>query len=457
MSSSSRTPTFYTPISHIVPRPSPTPKSVTPKSAPKSTRKSVTPKSEKTSLRRSPRLSSRLNCAPFVKGDGGWRTADEIREHLICIPDRRKDNQFYHIRNLKQQRKNAYDHFGTDREVQACLDAYNAERDTDVKIDDIANCKITDLVNVNPDYANMLQYLQALNDTGVVSETVLDFLQSLVEYTNVTMTALKEIINGAFTIIRGDSGYFYNQFKDSGDAMKCSEWVCGIAETSHDSLDNQYRLGQRSLVGPELLRDREAAPVSHIFDLLVGTSVLPGDLSGSTWFQFEYARLTGETMIRGLWNRVAEHLKSFVQYKWTGRNQGVFGGSKYAEYNTPLLLDLCVHNGKIRSCASAELRRKKQRDPFEVTDAYWSQFPPQLFTILITVKNMVRNEVFVGWRPSTYHTFTLRTSLRDVLSNASPVRAKKFCLNHAKKRGVKAYTIPTFLNEFFEHITTKCL
>lgn len=470
MSSPEEEATFYTPQSHLSGKVSPkiSPKSgrsgkVSPKSGRSGKSGKISPKMSPKSgkagkAKMSPKISpTRASCVPFVKGTGAWRTVDEIREHIICVPDRKRDNQFYNIRNLKQHRKNAYDHFGSDMEVQTCLDRYNADLGTEVTIDEIANCQITNVVNVNPDYAHMLQYLQGLNDTGLVSDTVLDFLQSLVEYTNVSMTALKEILNGAFTIIRGDGGHFYNMFKASADAMACSEWVCGIAETSHDSLDNQYRLGQRSLVGPELLKDREAAPVSHIFDLLVGTSVLPGDLFGSTWFQFEYARLTGESMVRGLWNRVVEHAISFVKYKSTGRNQGVFGGSKYAEYNKPLILDLCIHNGKIRSCVSAELRRKKQHDPFDVTEAYWEQFPSEIFATFVVIKNMVRNVIFQGWRASTYHTFAIKTSLRDVLMNASPATAKKFCAHQAKKREGKVYTIPTFLHDFFEHITKKCL
>lgn len=416
-----------------------------PKMSPKSGKAGKSPKTSPTPVV--------PECVPFVKAEGKvWRSPAEIREHLVCVQDRRRDNQYYHVRKL-QHNNNAYDHFGDEEKMQTCLGAYNRSTGNAVVLSDLADCELAKVASANPDYAYMLQYLQKLNDTGLASDTVLDFLQSLIEYTNIRMASLKEILNGAFTIIRGDGGHFYHTFRQSEDAIECSEWVCGIAETSHDSMTPQYRLGNKSMLGPDVLSDEANAQVSTIFDLLVGQSVLPGDLAGSTWFQFEYARLTGEDMTRALWNRVGEHLIAFVKYKWTGRNQGIFGGSKYAEYNQPLILDLCTHAGKMRSCVSAELRRKKQRDPFEVTEEYWGRYPQGLFTVLVSIKNLVRSQIFQGWRPSTYHTFTIRASLRDILESAGP---RKFCSKQVKK-GVKTYTIPMFLNEFFTHMMTHCV
>lgn len=436
---------FYTPPS-ILPQSSP--RRSTPKSS-SSLKNRSTPKSSSRRRRKSSKSPS--SCDPFKKGDGRWRTVPEIREHLVCVPDRRKTNQYFHV-SKRDKKNNAYEYFGLEKDMNRCVNIYNEMTDQSVTLEALADCDITKIANANPDYALMLQYLQNLYETGVVSTTVLQFLQNLVEYTNLTMPCLQEIINGAFTIIRGDTGYFYEIYKTSQDATQCSEWLCGIAETSHDSIENQYRLGQRSMVGTQLIEDRENAPISHIFDLLVGTSVLPGDLHGSTWFQFEYARLTGDTLFRALQNRLFEHLISFVKYKASGKNQGVFGGSPYAEYNRPLILDLCKSGNTIKSCASSSLRRKT-KNPLDVTEEYWDQFPKNYFKVLVMLKNLVRNVIFTGWTPAMYHATIKITSLRNELKELTDY---KLCANQARNK-IEYYTISSMLHDLFEHVTTKCI
>lgn len=439
-----------------------------PKGSPKGSSKSakVSPKSAKSPKTSKSKVSPTMRtigsvgkvCAPFLKGTGDWRNLDEIREHVSCVPDRKHVNQFYHRRAKrgKLAKTAAFDHFGNEQDMSGCLTIYNDATGQSVTLDQIADCHLENISVVNPGYGEMLKYLQALQDTGLVSDTILEFLGELVEYTNVTAESLREILNGAFTVIRGDNGFFYRSFKQTEDAMTCSEWVCGIAETSHDSMDPQYRLGQRSMVGPELLIDRERAPTSHIFDLLVGTSVLPGDLYRCTWFQFEYARLTGQTMLGGLWNRVVEHLVAFVKYKSTGRNQGVFGGSVHAEYNKPLILDLCGMDWNLNSpkaCVSPEIRLKTA-DPFKITESYWSTVPDNYFKGLVALKNLVRNVVYSGlWHPATYHTATITTNLRQVLKE---LMNRRLCVTTAKKESDRDFTIPEMIHAIFEHVTKNC-
>lgn len=160
-----------------------------------------------------------------------------------------------------------------------------------------------------------------------MSSKIYEFLADVLDRTTITYPQIYELFNGAFIIIKGDNGYFYEKYMPNHYMLSIKE----KRETSHYSHSpKQVRMGGGTLF--HLMKNMKTKE----FDLLIGTSIRPR-CEGDTWFQFETSNLKSFSgMIR--------HFVSYIAYKITNKNQGPFGSSIYTE-ERPLYI--CVkNNGK---------------------------------------------------------------------------------------------------------------
>jgi hypothetical protein len=184
---------------------------------------------------------------------------------------------------------------------------------------------------LSPDFKRVMKYIDALqNDFPEVAAHIRDFLQDVVQRTTMTSADMQAILQGAFTVIDGDGGYFRDKYEPHQYKR-----VGLLPMSSHGAyLSRQYRMGAQAIVscgthavdcGPGA-----AVRINPHFDLLVGV-----DKSGNTAFQFERTRR----------DTVAHALQHSMDYlKYTGAkdrvNLGAFGTSAYTDAR-PLRLYLC--------------------------------------------------------------------------------------------------------------------
>ena len=127
-------------------------------------------------------------------------------------------------------------------------------------------------------------YLSSLTPYGpkCTKEHIYSFFEKLAKYTILTPESLKDILKGAFTIIRKDGGLFYDIITEDGTSPHIYMVCERFKGSSHESRGPQCRTGSGSL------NCMDSTKISSKFDLLFGKTVDKGD----TWFQFEGARGT---------------------------------------------------------------------------------------------------------------------------------------------------------------------
>lgn len=191
---------------------------------------------------------------------------------------------------------------------------------------------VPNLRTLNRDFQVLQEYLRVITTTRPnVRGHILDFFEDLLMYTDVSVYAFTEIMNGAFTVICGDRGYFHTKYLSQ--KYRKQFWV---PMSSHKKfLDKQYRLGSGELVicpGEHMFDCSSTAPqiTNPNFDLLFGLyKVVP--FRGDTAFQFEKTRM--DTFP----NSIA-HIKDFLHYKKDKtENLGIFGKSHFTDRN-PLFI-----------------------------------------------------------------------------------------------------------------------
>lgn len=208
-------------------------------------------------------------------------------------------------------------------------------------------------------------YLQSLQQTLLEDDLIgkqrnmfsstLFLLSWLNKNTNIDIMGLKEILNGAYTVIENDNGDLYyevcqlsKQEKDiergTAPYFVAGKRISSTPESSHDSCPSknenakchtpedkdQIRMGQGLLYDCNKSGSCNRDRYSSFFDLIIGVQC---NDSKNTWFQFEYARLTGSTSVERFTNKYLLHVYSFLCYaaSFCKRNQGTFGTSKFVE------------------------------------------------------------------------------------------------------------------------------
>ena len=208
---------------------------------------------------------------------------------------------------------------------------------------------------------------------------------------------LKEILNGGYTVIENDAGELYYSICQLAQQEEDIErgiapyFVAGkrisrAPESSHDSCPSrkeeticktpddkdQIRMGQGLLYdcNERGLCNRNKS--SSYFDLIIGVQCNENEeKSGNTWFQFEYARLTGSTIVEKVTNKYLLHVYSFLCYaaSFCTENQGTFGTSKFVENGRHYRLLMNADNPK--NITSSNDDKNKLIEKSRITPLYF--------------------------------------------------------------------------------------
>lgn len=344
-------------------------------------------------------------------------TDKQVDELIKCIPNRNGVPMYYKY-NKKEGR---YDFLAYHTKASEC---YENRKKGQHSMINLPTCQASFTESINPDYHAIQKYLLKIREKGQVekeyimnmissyknkfkqealdrteiariekdvkdsiekirsssqillSEHVYDFIEDLLLYTDITFVDLKEILNGAHTMVRGDKGYFYRKYKNpyirryiDDDGNERTEKVIPKYKVAYDKNaappfsppssshlskePEQLRLGAGTLYSCD-----DDKCTSERFDLLVGTSTFP-ETEGDTWFQFEYfncATITNNLL----------HLYAYVLHVKSGyKNIGPFGASLYSEKKNYILqLDLCkpiVGNEEPSACVHLDNVKERER------------------------------------------------------------------------------------------------
>jgi len=186
-------------------------------------------------------------------------------------------------------------------------------------------------------YNKIIKYLTRHHKT--IDDTFKMIIIDLLTNTNFDYIIFKKILHGAHVIIK-DKGYFYKKWvlyhkeieKKKGKKLEpilanFSGFNMIFNQSSHNSCDNQYRLGNGIIYG---LNDE----ITNLYDLLIGTVKNNANVckkNNNTWFQLERTRIS--TFMSSL-----QHVYDYIQYVVHSRNIGPFGESEHTETNEPIVL-----------------------------------------------------------------------------------------------------------------------
>jgi hypothetical protein len=302
-------------------------------------------------------------CAGIWKPSGEMISDQELHNKVICVTDKRLVKRYY----IKNDETGKQDYIGEDKKWAYCV--------ADPVKRKLIKCDIADAIaTTDADYIKVANYITTLSLHGAVEKFIVNFIEDLLIYTNVTSDHILEILKGAFVLLEGDEGLFYNKYHSNKYMYATKKG----GTSSHYSIIRQARMGRGNLISMEdHLKDND------FFELIMGTNIIldgePWDpeiaskyhqLSKSkrelflsqnrshihTWFQFEKARgsLPGDgNVISNLRKKPTMfnvgHVASSIEYFGTGKtaNIGPFGQSKYTERN-PLKIRLCkeIEKGK---------------------------------------------------------------------------------------------------------------
>jgi len=159
----------------------------------------------------------------------------------------------------------------------------------------------------------------------------------LVKYTEFDYNDFKQLLKGAFFIIKNDNGFFYEKLKIYSNRRK----DCFRNKSSHNSCQKIHRIGKHFIYDIN-------GKINKNYDCLIGKKCSVKHYSISkdkynhdncnSWFQFEKTRT--DTSLNKL-----KHSFDYVKYFITKRNIGPFGYSKYTE-NNPIILNFSKKDNK---------------------------------------------------------------------------------------------------------------
>jgi hypothetical protein len=188
-------------------------------------------------------------------------------------------------------------------------------------------------------YNKILKYLTKHHQT--IDDTFKMILIDLLNNTNFDYKIFKKILFGAHIIIKDDGKFYkkwilYHKEREGKKGIKVEPILANFSglktifnQSSHNSCDNQYRLGNGIIYG---LNNE----ITNSYDLLIGTVKNNGNMCkkyNNTWFQLEKNRIT--TLMSSL-----QHINDYLQYIIYGVNIGPFGESEHTEGNEPIILYL---------------------------------------------------------------------------------------------------------------------
>jgi hypothetical protein len=351
-------------------------------------------------------------CYPFYnKKTKTYKRQTEVKEAFLCKLTQRNQRNLY----AKNDDFDRYDFFPqTKLQTYQCIGNYGNYLDPERKNDGFEPLKIDDLLTgcsetifdfINTDFKILQAYSYNLQNEieknqGVIDQVVKNFIDDLIKYTNIDKKTLDEIYKGGFVIVR-DNGYFYKTYgcHEKGRICKLDAFP---SESSHDSQENQYRLGNGMLMRCNSgAGECDKNNSNSTFDLLIGKSPIE-NFYGDTWFQFEYANITTWT------NKWPLHGYSYIKHKLTGHNVGPLGTSEYAEYTKCIILDMCYDNCNPKidvkcepvSCVSEKINL------FEYSQNFFSAN-----NILLEKYKLIKDYV------KTSFTINSKTQISDILSS----------------------------------------
>ena len=149
-----------------------------------------------------------------------------------------------------------------------------------------------------------------------LEDGIYNILSDLWKFTDVTHNDFHHIWRGAYVVIQGDEGRFYQRWNRFGRK----------GTSSHQSCALQYRVFGK---GPLFNLEGDGL-YNNDYDVLVGLSYDPQKHVFSTWFQWE--RSSTQTFVGKF-----KHMVDFMNYKWNKMNIGPLGRSMYQE-DRPLML-----------------------------------------------------------------------------------------------------------------------
>jgi hypothetical protein len=346
-------------------------------------------------------------CRGVFYKDRDKMTEEEVKKDIICVPNKVGTPMFYKL----DYKTGNFKFIGYENLIKECFN--NLE---DYKISP-PDCKYTSTYSINPDHHLIKIYLASLNNEHFSNTTIknrimseleelkkkepdndffkdseyiekitiffeknkakikiaphiIDFINDLVQYTDITLHKLDEIFKGAYTILRGDKGIIYQKFLYESEKQLTKAYESGIdheyarnplvyayaeyyletdqnkiktklennryyEKSSHPSNDyNQLRMGAGSIIN--CLGE---TCINNKFEILMGTSVEEGTI-GDTWFQFENSRMDD---IINWWSHAFDATRYFASAKYGSgpkKNLGPFGWSIHNDTN-PQYLSIC--------------------------------------------------------------------------------------------------------------------
>tara|TARA_B110000858_G_scaffold96814_1_gene111449 strand:+ start:448 stop:1446 length:999 start_codon:yes stop_codon:yes gene_type:complete len=305
----------------------------------------------------------KASCPGIWKPSGIMMSDSELRKKVVCINDRRGISRYY----IKNDDTGGRDYIGQDKKWAYCV--------ADPEKRALITCDISSAIDTtDSDYIKVANYITTLASHGEVEPFIIDFIEDLLIYTDVSTDNILEILKGAFVLLHGDQGMFYDIY-NSNKYMYATKKA---KTSSHYSIVKQARMGKGTLIsmGDDV---RE----NNFFELIMGKNIILDDKSWNpeiadtyhklsamrkkaflsqhqtdqhTWFQFEASRGSLPNCGNVLANISAKpcmlnvgHIESTGKYLLTGRTQniGPFGKSRYTESN-PLVIKLCEDPVKSR-------------------------------------------------------------------------------------------------------------
>lgn len=307
-------------------------------------------------------------CKGIWNKPGGMISDSEISQRVSCITDTRNRKRYYINDSITGNKV----FLGYESKFNSCI--IESKRH-------IVECKSSvSSNNTGTDFLKIAAYIARLTESGDVEDFIINFIESLLFYTDVSLDDVIEILKGGFVILEGDRGLYYELYHHQNYLYSRRD----RGETSHYSIVDQARMGKGDILPlSQMLMSSSFAK----FELIMGQNFkLPGTTFDktvaatfrklsksrknkymsvhrkyiSTWFQFELSRgsgssydpvsynpisgLTGKPTMVNIGHGVSTTLhyitKAMSVLGASVRNIGPFGASVYSEDN-PLIVKLC--------------------------------------------------------------------------------------------------------------------
>lgn len=266
-----------------------------------------------------------------------------MREKIYCIPDR-KGRALYYLYDASTKQ---LQFFGYQNMMNKCLSQTPVVRQhiSEQCLDRSVLARFSD------DSGRIKQFLRYFEEKGTIEPCILDFLEQLTLFTQMTYADFLQIMGGGYVVLKNDGGRVYRMFKKCEQSkfswnlpvgVDWSTWSLKTKDvvpmSSHDKyMTGAYRIGagHLALCDKDGLYSTDEPIKNPRFDILLGLSIDP-NFPGDTAFQFESCRMDDLT-------NFVRHGLVYFEYRWVRKNVGAFGYSIYTD-KTPLVIETCGGN-----------------------------------------------------------------------------------------------------------------